>query len=220
MLKEKSSLIVFDFDGTLANSTWGGLCRAYQAMIEKVCKKDPRIFFKNVEEFKRWHSHDWAYNHDRIGLLPEMEKEAKEIFYEIYDKYVWIYPWVADLTRKLEDRYRFAILTNRSGRSAEKLLDGLAEKFIVIIGEEDMDGRLKPDPEGLWMILEQLRVSPENAIMIGDVKNDILAGQNAGAKTGFVRWGFGKLRDVRSLKPNFIFRKPEELLLKLDINVG
>jgi HAD superfamily hydrolase (TIGR01549 family) len=211
-------LVVFDFDGTLASSTWAGLCRAYQKVIEKVCKKDPRIFFRNTREFRLWHSHDWEYNHQRTGLLPEREEEAKKIFYEVYDKKcVQIFPWVADLISRLGNQYRFAILTNRFGRKVAQLLGDLARKFAVIIGEEDMGRRLKPDPEGLWMILEKLRVDPENAIMIGDVKNDILTGQNANAKTGFVVWGFGELKDVKPLKPTFIFRKPEELYLKLAV---
>ncbi|PIQ73926.1 MAG: hypothetical protein CO002_03095 [Candidatus Portnoybacteria bacterium CG_4_8_14_3_um_filter_44_10] len=211
VLKEKLSLIVFDFDGTLVTTPWKGLCRAYQEIIEKVCKKDPRTFFKNTGEFKRWYSHDLVYNHQRIGLLPEMEEEGKGIFYEIYDPFVDIYPVIPEVLNRLGENYQLAILTNRSRQSTVKLLGELAQKFAVIVGEEDVRGRLKPDPDGLWMILEQTGINPENALMVGDVKNDILTGQNVGAKTGFVTWGFGSLKDAKLLKPNFIFRKPEEL---------
>lgn len=215
MPKEKISLVVFDFDGTLTNASWQGLFRAYWKIIEKVCKKDPRTFFKNINEFKHWHSPNWSYNHQRIGLLPEMEEEAKKIFYEIYDAHAWIYPWVTKIITELKDSGQLAILTNRSGRSAAKILGDLSQCFVKIIGEEDTRGKLKPDPEGLWMILEQLRVEPQNALMVGDVKNDILAGQNAGTQTGFVTWGFGRVKEVESLNPTFIFRNHKELLLKL-----
>lgn len=215
MRKEKLSLVVFDFDGTLANAPWKGLFRAYQKIIEKVCKKDPQTFFKNVSEFKRWLSHDWSYNHQRIGLLPEMEEEAKEIFCEIYDPYVYVYPTVPEILRKLGVKYQLAILTNRSRRSAVKLLGNLAREFAVIVGEEDLQKGLKPDPEGLWMILEQTGINPENALMIGDVRNDVLTGKNAGTKTGFVTWGVGKLKEARPLKPDFVFRKIGELWPRL-----
>ncbi|MBI4812044.1 HAD family hydrolase [Candidatus Falkowbacteria bacterium] len=215
MLKEKLSLVVFDFDGTLANAPWKGLLQAYQEIIKKVCRKDPQTFFKNVSEFKRWHSHDWPYNHQRIGLLAETEEEAKKIFYAIYDSYVYVYPSIVEIIQSLRTQYRLAILTNRSRRSTVKILDDLAREFAVIVGEEDMQKRLKPDPEGLWMILEQTGINPENALMVGDVKNDILAGQNAGVKTGFVTWGFGNLKAVKPLKPNFIFREHDELWFKL-----
>jgi pyrophosphatase PpaX len=51
----------------------------------------------------------------------------------------------------------------------------------IVTGDEV--GAQKPEPEGLLKALATLGVKPENAVMIGDSKKDVMAGRNAGTDT-------------------------------------
>ena len=52
----------------------------------------------------------------------------------------------------------------------------LTEQFSAIVGGEDVQ-KSKPDPEGLQLLLEQIAMEPDQAILIGDSITD--------AKTAF-----------------------------------
>lgn len=57
----------------------------------------------------------------------------------------------------------------------------------VCISIDDTDGIHKPDPKGIFMACEQLSVSPENCIYIGDQYMDQEAAHNAGMTSCIIR---------------------------------
>jgi len=54
-------------------------------------------------------------------------------------------------------------------------------KFDVIITREDAPP--KPSREPIILACKRLRLSPEEVVLVGDYKFDIIAGKNAGVKT-------------------------------------
>lgn len=52
----------------------------------------------------------------------------------------------------------------------------------LVLCEEDVE-QLKPDPEMIYLALEKLGASKEEAVIIGDTEKDILAGKSAGIAT-------------------------------------
>lgn len=79
---------------------------------------------------------------------------------------------------------RLSVLTT-SGRAA---VDGILKNlkiydyFDTTITFDDVMNH-KPDPEGVFTILKKHNVKPENAIIIGDTRNDIVAGKSAAIST-------------------------------------
>jgi HAD superfamily hydrolase (TIGR01549 family) len=55
----------------------------------------------------------------------------------------------------------------------------LESLFNIVISGDDVE-QLKPDPQGIYAALEQMKAGPETAIMIGDSDKDLLAARNAG----------------------------------------
>jgi phosphoglycolate phosphatase len=51
----------------------------------------------------------------------------------------------------------------------------------------------KPHPAPLLYACAQLAVKPKSCLFIGDDKNDMIAGKNAGIKTVAVAYGYGKV---------------------------
>lgn len=93
--------------------------------------------------------------------------------------------WLLDrnLLEDLSKKYLIGILTGRSREEAFiPLRKAGAEKyFSVIVAMEDCGGKGKPNPFGLNLVMEKLRVVDKaNSIYVGDVPDDMRAAKNAG----------------------------------------
>jgi pyrophosphatase PpaX len=107
--------------------------------------------------------------------------------------------------RRLKDAgIKIAAVTTRSRRTSIRTLEigGILEYFDAVLSGEDV-GNPKPHPEPLMKALQQLRVQPEKAAMIGDTEADILAGRKATVMTIGVSYGFQGPR-IAGSKPDFI----------------
>ena len=81
----------------------------------------------------------------------------------------------------IENNCYLAIATTDKKERAELCLDtlGLKKDFTFIFGADQVN-KSKPDPEMIHLILEQSKVSPQNAVMVGDALTDVAMGINAG----------------------------------------
>ena len=61
----------------------------------------------------------------------------------------------------------------------------------------------KPNPGMLQSIITDYQLIPDEVIMVGDSKVDILAAKNAGVKSALVRTGLG-LKSEKQVNPSFI----------------
>ena len=75
-----------------------------------------------------------------------------------------------------------AVLTNKPVRPARDICEalGLAPYFLRIYGGNSFPTK-KPDPEGLLTLMAEAGARPEETVMIGDSKVDVLTARNAGA---------------------------------------
>ena len=102
-----------------------------------------------------------------------------------------------------------------SNRTRESLLRSLkvAEIFVyfdTVVGADDVRNP-KPHKEHLLVALNQLKVTPANAYMVGDTDQDIVAGKSAKVKTVGVTYGFlGP--EIKKYNPDYLMDDIEELL--------
>ena len=80
--------------------------------------------------------------------------------------------------------YKIGILTRNSQKSAKITLDFLGFSADVLISREDSP--YKPKPDAVLKALKLLDASPDETLMIGDFKYDIIAGLKAGCFTCFI----------------------------------
>ena len=80
-----------------------------------------------------------------------------------------------------------------------------------IIGQKD-GIRRKPEPDGVWYLMEQMQVSKEECLYIGDSEVDAATGKNAGLKTIGVLWGFRDRKTLETAGADHLIERPEELL--------
>ena len=207
--------ILFDIDGTVLDTqefVFEGVKYAlaqigYPYPSEKDIKK---VMGKPLVEF---------YS----SLLPEIESDKLSRLHRQFQEknYHLIKPFpktkkiIAELKRK---GYLIAAVSNRMRESLiySLKLSEVFEYFDVIVAADDVVNP-KPHKDHLLVALEYLKIQPEEAFMVGDTENDILAGKNAGVKTVGVTYGWmGK--DIAKHKPNYVIDDMDQLteILKYD----
>ncbi len=123
-----------------------------------------RHFFKKEEEYRR--AEDFRSNID----------------YNIFIKYMKIEPCLKTLLKSLKPEYNTAIATNRA-YTMRTVLEHyeLTELFDYVVCAMDVE-RPKPDPEGLFKILDFFKIDSNQMIYIGDSEADEAAAKAAGIR--------------------------------------
>jgi phosphoglycolate phosphatase len=103
--------------------------------------------------------------------------------------------------------WRAAVCTNKPVAAAKALLRalGMARFFEVVVGGDSLPVR-KPDPGHVRGVLEATHMTADQAVMIGDHQNDILAAKGAGVRSVFAAWGYGKGEGA-----DLMVRRPQDL---------
>ncbi|MGF6147060.1 Phosphoglycolate phosphatase [Kingella potus] len=108
-----------------------------------------------------------------------------------------------------------AVVTNKSETLAVRLLRaiGLADCFSIIVGGDTLPEK-KPSPAPLLHAAETLGVPPQNMIMVGDSRNDILAARAAGCPAVGVSYGYGDMASLAqdpATRPDWIISSLPEI---------
>ena len=89
-----------------------------------------------------------------------------------------------------------------------KALHGL-QKFSIVTSDDVT--ATKPDPEGIHKTLQELGVSSEEAIMVGDLEADITAGKQAGVLSVGIAHGFGTVDELTKVGADKVVKDLAEL---------
>ena len=120
-----------------------------------------------------------------------------------------LYEGVVDMLDALKDGgYKLGIATMRHGRITRGISGGMgiAHLFEVTVGVDETE-KTKPEPDHVLTACRLLGVEPEEVIMVGDTKFDILSGKGAGCTAIGVTWGSGTkegLEKAANEKPDLI----------------
>jgi len=122
------------------------------------------------------------------------------------------FPGIVELLEALRS-YRLAVVTNKRLVQSQALLEtiDLMDYFDLLVGPELVD-HIKPAPDMIHYALDQLGLAPGQALMVGDTDNDLLAARAAGVTNCAVTWGYSDTDFIRSLAPDHLIDKPDELL--------
>lgn len=107
-----------------------------------------------------------------------------------------------------EQGFKLALVSSASNftmKRFKKLHPEVYNLFDVVLTRKSVE-LTKPFPDQLELALHKLNVKKENAVMVGDLITDILAGQNAGIKTVAVLCEFPEITKtmLEAVKPDFM----------------
>ena len=120
------------------------------------------------------------------------------------------YPGVTEALEEL-DGHKMAVLTNKPVVFSREMVArlGFARYFSYVYGGNSFPQK-KPDPMGLHKLMEDLRISARETLMVGDSDTDIITGRNAGALTCGVTYGFGA-DTLQKVSPDLVIDDMREL---------
>jgi phosphoglycolate phosphatase len=103
-----------------------------------------------------------------------------------------------------------AVLTNKPVRPARAICEGLgmAPYFLHIYGGDSFTVK-KPDPLGLHSLMEETGARPEETVMIGDSKVDVLTARNAGVWSIGCTFGLSP-QSLEIIPPDVLVDSPAE----------
>lgn len=171
--------IIFDWDGTI-----GMTLHLWLAGYRQSLQNQGHTFLDSII------ARDFFYEHDK-GVLkyPEVDFEKlvdetrAHVFSHLDD--LKLYDGAKETIQKIsDDGVNLALVSSSSRQLVEKglSLHGLGGYFISVICGDDVT-RHKPDPEAFEQTMSKINATPEETMIIGDAKTDILAGKAAGVKT-------------------------------------
>jgi pyrophosphatase PpaX len=181
--------VLFDFDGTLADTT---------ALILECYRHTMTTHLGECPPDERWLEGFGTPLETQIGLFARTPEEHAAMMdsyrdhqRELMERMLEPFPGVVEAVAELDRRgVRLAIVTSRMRRATLRGLElcGLMRHFPVVVTPEDVRNP-KPDPEPVRVALERLGVAPGRSWFVGDSPHDLVAGQAAGVRTAGALWG-------------------------------
>ena len=215
--------VIFDLDGTVSDTVstiahFGNMALEHYGL--------PAI---DVEKYK------YFAGDGKVVLLHRMleyhNADTEEMFKKVEEKYdaeyeadpIYITKPFDGITyelKKLKERgIKLAILSNKPDNVtvmvAKKLFGDL---FDIVHGKRE-NIATKPNPEGTVILMEELGVTAQECVFVGDTNVDIYTAKNVGMKSIGVLWGFRDEKELSDSKADYIIEKTSEIfntILKIE----
>jgi len=208
-----ASLLVFDLDGTLVDSS-RDIAAATNAALRRLAPGTPEIPLPAILSFVGEGARllvERSLHHLGLDLSPD---DVLAVYLECYRERLLdttrLYPGIPDALDALAGA-TLTVLTNKPGDLSRAILEGLgvAGRFARVLGGGDGPSR-KPDPGGLLQLMADFGAAPAGTWMVGDSATDVAAARAAGVRVAGVTWGFHP-RELRAAGPDLLLDDPREL---------
>ena len=186
-------LIAFDLDGTVADTLADLAASVNQALAKRGLPTYPD------EDYKHFVGNgvdNLIKNVLKSNFTPALADEVKADFSSYYAghsmDFTRDYDGMADLLARLSsDGIMTAVISNKPDAFVPRILGALYpdHRFTYMSGQRAGVPR-KPAPDALTALLEELGLSADEILYVGDSDVDVVFAHGAGVKVCGVSWGF------------------------------
>jgi phosphoglycolate phosphatase len=212
------SLVVFDWDGTLMDSTVG---------ITIAIQEAARDLGLPVPDRERASHVIGLGLHDALrAAVPDLPQQKYAEFVEAYRRHFLVrqdemelFPGVREMLEELVARgHRLAVATGKSRRGLDHQfgLTGLGELFVASRCADE--SKPKPHPAMLLELMDELAMARRELLMIGDTSHDLGMAQSAGVDAVAVGYGAHPIESLSAWNPRASVRSIAELRQWLTTN--
>lgn len=206
--------IIFDFDGTLADSGECGLLATQKAFEEcnlPIPTKEIVDYYMGIpieQSFQEMTNH--TLNDEQFSVLLNRFRQAYKTFEE---QTITAFPQIDEVLKTLNINgiMTFVVSSKKTDvlyRNLQKLQ--LDQHLTDWIGSDQVE-HYKPHPDGILKIVERYSLDVKDCVMVGDAIFDIQMGKAAGCKTVAVNWGSHSKEQLIKENPSFYANEVSDL---------
>ena len=214
-------LIIFDLDGTLADTIDGiteGLNRVMAAEGYPTHTRESVLGFVNLGVRQYIEEAVPASVRDDVDTVTRLMGEYNRHYAATYTMTV-PFEGINDLLDRLKDRCPLAMNSNKQDEFVKVLGRQLFPEGLFVAAEGFRDDRpAKPDPGMAYAIMDVASqkmgetLTPEQCVYIGDSDVDFYTARNAGMRCVSVAWGYRSYEFLRALGDQPVAKTPAELM--------
>jgi len=210
-----AALLIFDLDGTLAD-TLEGIRDGVNLAMERYgyprrSTEEVRCAIGNGarELIRRSMPKEAARDTELVGrVFADYDRLYEQTF-----RHSHVYEGMAETLAVLKERgYLLAVLSNKQDAYVKDLAAELFDRelFCLVAGQTDLPK--KPDPAVPLRMAQSLGLAPEQCVMIGDSEVDIRTAKNAGMRSVGCLWGYRSREAILAENADVTVSKPLDLL--------
>jgi phosphoglycolate phosphatase len=205
------SAVIFDLDGTLVDA-YPGIHQSLNEMLRKL--QFPEV---DLEIVKRRVGRG-TVNLMQQSVPPEMVDRALELFRKSYDNThltgSFLLPDVHETLEALRKRnISLGIASNKPAGFTRNILKYLKidEYFCCCSGPE---GQIqpKPHPSMLQYMMQEMGVSPQTTLYVGDMTLDSETAKNAGVRLALIATGGHSKQELMQIQPDYLLERLRDLV--------
>ncbi|MBN1162452.1 HAD-IIIA family hydrolase [Patescibacteria group bacterium] len=206
-------LVVFDFDGTLADT----FSYVIKYLKKITIKEGIDVDLENnefIEEMMNYHVRDLLKRFNiSLVRVPKILREVRRVMYKDIDE-IEMFEGMKDALAEMKNMgLDLGILTSNSKRFVETFLKSKdAAQFFDFVHSE---GNLFGKDRVLKKLVKKTGLKKSEVVYVGDEARDIEACKKAGITCISVEWGFNNKYALDEHEADYIVDSPEELLLKI-----
>jgi HAD superfamily hydrolase (TIGR01509 family) len=202
-----TKVIIFDFDGTLADTIDILLSITNRLSAEFGFKSATKEELAQLSNLNSWQI--LQYSGISIFKFPLLIRRLKaELHSEVPQ--IQLFPGIKEVLLELKKRgFQLGIITSNSRENvlASLAKNGLQDTFTFIYSGSTF-GKHKVIKK--WLRIEN--INPEKVVYVGDEIRDIDAAKKTGIKVIAVGWGFNSPQALAAQNPDFLIERPQELI--------
>ncbi len=196
MIKQSFKALIFDWDGTLANST-GQIVHAIQAACAEVGLPIPDEQSANhvigLSLPKAMQTVSPSANADEVHALVL----AYQKHYLSGEQKTTLFQGVHDALAQLNQQYLLTVATGKGRPGLNRALADTNTGDFFVSTRTVNECASKPNPDMILSLCDELGLYPKDVLMIGDTTHDLLMAHNAGAQAVALSTG---AHDIATLK--------------------
>ncbi len=208
---KKFDLLVFDWDGTLSDST-AVIVQSLQTSCRELGLPEP-----SDEEAN--HVIGLELSKALKHMLPDFPEERLPTLIERYrynylthDSDIRLFNGIEDLLNNLhENGFHLAVATGKNRRGLNRAFSNLNMKRFFTASRCGDECFSKPHPQMLEELMDEFDVPRERALMVGDTSHDMQMAVNAGTAGLAVSYGAHPADELHRLNPLACLSSVEEL---------